>query len=85
MNISNDTVDFPIFQVKAADLKQRLAKEANAIKLKLCESVYSWCSTSVKLISHTFDEMQKRIAKCPENEEDLVELKEFIRISKEET
>ena len=32
LNISNDTVDFPIFQVKAKDMKERLAKEANSHK-----------------------------------------------------
>ena len=32
LNISNDVVDFPIFCVKAQDLKQRLAKEAAGIK-----------------------------------------------------
>lgn len=29
--------------------------------------------------------MQKRIGKVPENEEELVELREFIRVSKEVT
>ena len=78
-------VDFPIFCVKAQDLKQRLAKEANGIKLKLSEKVYSWCSESVKFISTTFNEMRKRIEKVPENEEELVDLRDFIKQSKEVT
>ena len=85
LNISNDTVEFPVFQVKAHDLKQRLAKEANAIKMKLVEAVYNWCGESVKHISSTFDHMQKRIGKSPENEEELVDLREFIERSKNYT
>lgn len=85
MNISNDVINFPIFQVKAQDLKQRLAKEASTIKQKLIERVDQWCRTSVKHVSHTFDEMQKRIGKIPENEEELVALREFIKVSKEKT
>ena len=85
LNISNDVVDFPVFQVKAADLKTRLAKEAKSIKEKLCERVYKWCSDSVKLISSTYDNMQRRINKVPENEEELVDLRDFIKTSKEVT
>jgi len=29
--------------------------------------------------------MQKRIGKCPDNEEELVVLREFIKVSKEQT
>jgi uncharacterized protein YfkK (UPF0435 family) len=36
----------------------------------------------VKHISSTFDNMQKRIGKSPENEEELVDLREFIERSK---
>lgn len=57
LNISNDIVSFPIFQVKAQDLKTRLAKEAKAIKERLSERVYKWCSDSVKHISTTYDNM----------------------------
>jgi hypothetical protein len=71
--------------VKAQDLKQRLAKEAKGIKERLSERVYRWCSDSVKLISSTYDNMQKRISKVPDNEEELVELREFIKTSKEVT
>lgn len=83
LNISNDVVNYPIFQVRAGDLKGRLAKEAASIKQRLIERVYQWCGDSVKKISTTFDNMQKRIGKVPENEEELVELREFIRVSKE--
>jgi hypothetical protein len=85
LNISNDVVDFPVFQVKAADLKQRLAKEAGAIKQRLIERTYQWCNDSVKHISTTFDLMQKRIGKLPEDEEELVDLREFVKTSKEVT
>ena len=71
--------------MKAQDLKQRLAKEAKGIKERLSERVYKWCSDSVKLISSTYDHMQKRISKVPENEEELVDLREFIKTSKEVT
>ena len=60
--------------MRAADLKARLAKEANAIKVMLSKRIYEWCSDSVKLISSTYDNMQKRISKMPENEEELVSL-----------
>lgn len=66
-------------------MKQRLAKEAKGIKERLSERVYRWCSDSVKLISSTYDNMQKRISKVPDNEEELVELREFIKTSKEVT
>ena len=85
LNISNDLIDFPVFQVRAADLKARLAKEANAIKVMLSKRVYEWCSESVKHISTTYDAMQKRISKMPENEEELVALEIFIKASKEVT
>ena len=53
--------------------------------MKLAEAVYNWCSESVKFISTTFDDMQKRIGKVPDNEEELVELREFIKRSKDHT
>ena len=53
--------------------------------MKLAEAVYNWCSDSVKYISTTFDNMQKRIGKVPDNEEELVELREFIKRSKDHT
>ena len=53
--------------------------------MKLVESVYQWCGDSVKHISSTFDNMQKRIGKSPENEEELVDLREFIERSKNYT
>ena len=71
--------------MRAGDLKARLAKEAAAIKQRLIERVYQWCGDSVKKISTTFDNMQKRIGKVPENEEELVDLRNFIKTSKEVT
>ena len=42
--------------------------------MMLSKRIYEWCSDSVKLISSTYDNMQKRISKMPENEEELVSL-----------
>ena len=44
-----------------------------------------WSRASVEYIEKTFESIKTRISKIPENEEELVDLKEFIQVSKDKT
>ena len=85
LNVSNNQVEFPMFRVQADGLKKQLAEKAREIKRKLCERTYKWCMDSVRYISSTYSTMEKRIAKQPNDEAELVEIQEFIAVSKKET
>jgi dynein heavy chain len=85
LNLSNDTVDFPIFRVQAHDLKTKLAKIANDIKTSVLKRIDQWCVDSVHHMKVTYEDMQKRIGKTPDDEAQLVELRDFIKKSKEHT
>jgi hypothetical protein len=83
--VSNNVVDFPIFRVMAGDLKTKLAKMAGDLKNLVLKSVEGWCTDSVVHMKVTYNEMQTRIGKTPEDEAQLVELRDFIKRSKEHT
>jgi dynein heavy chain len=85
MNLSNDIIDFPIFRVEAKELKLKLAKQANDLKNRILEKVAKWCKDSVEEIEKTYIDMRERIMKEPMDESQLVELREFIKKSKEVT
>ena len=85
LNISNNTMEFPMFRVQADRLKKQLAEKAREIKRKLCERTYKWCMDSVKYIETTYKTMENRINKQPQDEAELVEIQEFIKVSKTET
>jgi hypothetical protein len=79
LNLSNDIVEFPLFRVMAAKMKDQLSQQAFKIKEKLLENVYDWCKKSVEKIYRTYEEMNKTIMKEPTNERELVDTREFIK------
>lgn len=83
--MSNNTVDSTMFRIEAAKLKGELAHVASKIKNKLFKEVEKWCADSVKYIWTTYNEMEKRIMTIPQNEKELKETREFIKVSKEVT
>lgn len=85
LNISNNLCDFPMFRVKAAKLKNSLAGYARKLKRRICEKTYEWCTSSVDHIDKTFTYMEQRIQKTPQDEQELVDIKAFIDVSKNQT
>jgi hypothetical protein len=85
MVLSNDDVDFCMFRIKALDLKKQLCDKANNIKQAILDQTATWCKEKVLFIYTTYGHMNEEIQKTPNDEKQLVDLKEFIRISKEVT
>jgi hypothetical protein len=85
MVLSNDDVDFCMFRIKALDLKKQLCDKSNKIKQAILDQTATWCKEKVLFIYTTYGHMNEEIQKTPNDEKQLVDLKEFIRISKEET
>jgi hypothetical protein len=85
MVLSNDDVDYQMFRIKALDLKKTLCEKANKIKQSILDQAATWCKEKVLYIYTTYRNMQEEITKTPMDEKQLVDLKEFIRISKEDT
>ena len=83
LNVSNDVVDFPLFQIHAKDLKQKLASDAASIRDKLLERVDKWCTDSVNTIESIYEEMRVRISQTPEDENQLVDLRDFTTKTQE--
>lgn len=50
LNLSNDVVDFPMFRVMAAKMKEQLSHSAHKIRDKLLENVYNYCKKTVEKI-----------------------------------
>lgn len=46
LNISNDIVDFPLYNVQAAKIKDRLSDSATKSKQAVLEALSKWCSES---------------------------------------
>lgn len=78
-NLSNDIVDFPLFRVMAAKIKEQLSNQAAKIKDKLLENVYNYCKKTVEKIFQTYDQMNKTITTEPNNERELVAIRDFIK------
>ena len=74
-----------MFRVQTAKIKDTLSKAALKIRDKLIESVESWCNNSVNTIQETYFAMQERISTIPQNEKELVAIKEFIKVSRDVT
>lgn len=85
LNISNDNIDFTMFRVLAQKIKSELYNQCHAIKTKLLEAVDQWCKDSVNHIQTTYSDMGEKIKNPPQNEKELVEIREFIKKSKEVT
>ena len=85
LNISNNYNDYPMFRVKAEKLKKQLAGLAAKIKRKIIDKCYEWCNSSVNKIEKTYLDMERTIKTAPTDEKALVEIKEFIDVSKKKT
>lgn len=55
------------------------------MRKKICDRTYEWCTGQVKYINQTYTHMEKRIGTTPEDEQELVNIIEFIKESKERT
>jgi hypothetical protein len=71
--------------VQTAKIKDTLSKAALKIRDKLIESVETWCNNGVNTIFETYSAMQERIMTIPQNEKELVSIKEFIKVSRDVT
>lgn len=74
-----------MFRVQTAKIKDTLSKAALKIRDKLIESVETWCNNNVNQIQDTYIAMQERISTVPQNEKELVSIREFIKISRDVT
>lgn len=74
-----------MFRVQTAKIKDTLSKAALKIRDKLIESVETWCNNGVNTIFETYSAMQERIMTIPQNEKELVSIKEFIKVSRDVT
>lgn len=74
-----------MFRVQAAKIKDTLSKAALKIRDKLIESVETWCNNTVNYIQNTYYSMRERIETTPNNEKELVSIREFIKISRDVT
>jgi dynein heavy chain, axonemal len=83
--ISNDFMNYPMFRVEAAKIKDKLFTSATNIRSQLLEELSAWCLNTVEHIENTYEEMAVRISTVPQNEKELVNIREFIKISKEKT
>ena len=50
LNISNDVVDFTLYNVQAAKIKDRLSDSARKSKHAVLEALSKWCSESTSKI-----------------------------------
>jgi hypothetical protein len=55
------------------------------VKDHLIDAVDKWCREKIILINQTYQHMEDEIGKSPANEKELVDLRAFIKESKEET
>ncbi len=81
LNLSNDVVDFPLFRVMAAKMKESLSHQALKIRNKLLENVYDYCKKTVEKIFQTYEKMETTIKTEPANERELVQIRDFIKDS----
>ncbi len=84
-NLSNDWIDTPMFRVQASSLKEKLANTALNIRNHLIAAVTKWSNDTVNHIEHTFQEMEVTIRKVPVDEKELVQIREFIKVSRDVT
>ena len=79
LNLSNDVVDYPMFRVMAAKMKEQLSHQANKVKETLLENVYTFCKKTVEKIFQSYDQINKVIMTEPQNERELVGTRDFIK------
>ncbi len=81
LNLTSDTVDFPIFRLLAANAKEYLSHQAEKIRNALLDAVYLYCQKSVEKINESVKDMQKRIQMDVKDEMELVDTRTFIKNS----
>lgn len=81
LNTSNDEVEFPIFKVEAAHLKRHLSDQADKMKQAILKATYDYCVKTIDDVLNEYEFMRTKIGTEPENEEVLVEVREFIKDS----
>jgi hypothetical protein len=74
-----------MFRVKSLSLKTKLKEKAAEVKDHLITAVDTWCREKIILINQTYQHMEDEIGKSPANEKELVDLRAFIKESKEVT
>jgi dynein heavy chain len=87
LNTSNDFVDFDLFQIKCADLKELVSKRAEKIRSKLLEKIAVQVQQDIDDILAEYKNICDKLKSLPLNEEELFDIKNFsrnIRRSKEE-
>lgn len=80
MTCSEDEVDFRIFRVMAKNLKEKLAQNADTIKMEILNETYKYCTDTVNAVNANYKDMQDKITHDPENEKELKFAKEFNQI-----
>jgi hypothetical protein len=85
LNLSNDFIDTPMFRVQAQKLKETLSQAALKLRNRLIEAVEKWCNDTVRHIEKTFLDMETTIRKIPADEKELVQIREFIKVSRDVT
>jgi len=78
MTLSQDEVDFRVFQVVCKKMKQELGDKANQIKDLILTETYKYCNKTVADCEATFTDMQKKIEHDPQSERELVDTQNFI-------
>lgn len=74
-----------MFRVQASKIKEKLYNAAISLRKALLDELSAWCNSTVVFIENTYEDMAIRISTTPQNERELVQLKEFIKESKEIT
>jgi len=76
-------MDYPMFRVQASKIKEKLYNAAISLRKALLDELSAWCNSTVVFIENTYEDMAIKISTTPQNERELVQLKEFIKESKE--
>jgi hypothetical protein len=78
-------MNYPMFRVEARKIKEKLYTCATNLRKQLLDELSTWCRTTVEHIETTYEEMAVKISTVPQNEKEMVNIKEFIKVSKEVT
>lgn len=65
MTCSEDEVDFRIFRVMAQELKEKLAKNAEQIKMEILNATYKYCTDTVNAVNASYQDMKDKITHDP--------------------
>ena len=74
-----------MFRVRAKKLKEKLMSKAEEVKKHLMEAVDLWSMEQVRKIHSTNQSIEDRIGQMPQSEKELVDLRAFIKQTKDVT